>query len=236
VIASRPDAIAVTIPNDLSFSKSLHRAKSLHIPVVAVNSKPTLEDRSKNPYLAFVGMDDYQAGRKVAERALSSGKLGEHVVIINHQPGLSGLENRQKGIRDVLLAKNIRVDTLDISMDPASITTIIESHLNRYPDIKSVFCLGPQGVHGIGHHFYKKKRDLYITSFDLSTFTLQLIREGIVAFSIDQQPFAQGYKSVSELLQLLRQKHPPQNIDTGVFFVNKENADTVLELVKKGLR
>lgn len=236
VIASKPDAIALTVPNDLSFSKSLKKAQELKIPIVAVNSKPTLEDRKKNPYLAFVGMDDYQAGRRLAQRAFESGKLKDRVIVANHQPGHSGLENRQKGIEDYLKEKKIKVDKLDISSDPSSIRTILESHLTRYPTANSIFCLGPHCVHGIGRFFHEKKQEVYIASFDLSTFTLQLIREGIVAFTIDQQPFQQGYKSISSLVSLLRNKKNPEDIDTGGTFVSKENADTVIELVKKGLR
>lgn len=236
VIASRPDAIALTIPNDLSFSKSLKRAQQLKIPVIVVNAKPSFEDKTKNPYLAFIGMDDYQAGRKVAEKAYSSGKINSRVLIANHQPGHAGLENRQKGIEEFIKEKHIEVDKLDISSDPSAIQTMIESHLNHSPEIKTVFCLGPQCLHGIGHYFHEKKRDLYLASFDLSTFTLQLIREGIVAFSLDQQPYTQGYESVSRLLSLLRHHKPPQDLDTGMFFVTKENAHSVSELVKKGLR
>lgn len=235
-IASKPDAIALTVPDELSFSRSLKKAKQLKIPVIAVNSRPTHEDRNKNPYLSYIGMDDYEAGKKLAERAFASGKIGSRVIVANHQPGNSGLESRQLGIQEFLASKKISVDKLDISSDASAITTIIESHLVRYPTIKTVFCLGSACVHGIGRYFQNKKQDLYIASFDLSAFTIQLIKEGAVAFTIDQQPFEQGYKGISELVELLRKKKIAKNIDTGGAFVTKDNAESVYELVKKGLR
>lgn len=235
-IASKPDAIALTVPNDLSFSRSLKRAKQLGIPIIAVNSKPAKEDRSKNPYLSFIGMDDYAAGIKVAERTFASAKLGKRVVVANHQPGHSGLENRLLGISDYMSKKNIVVDKLDISSDPSAITTMIESYLTRYPEVSTVFCLGSHCVHGIGRHFHNKKKSLFIATFDLSSFTIQLIKEGVVAFTIDQQPFEQGYKGISELVGCVRGKKLAKDIDTGGAFVTKDNAESVFELVKMGLR
>ncbi len=232
VIASKPDAIALTIPNDLAFSRSLKKAETLKIPVIAVNSRP--KDTFKNHYHAFVGMDDYEAGKKVAEHAYASGRIKNRVVIANHQPGHNGLENRQRGIYEVITHHNIPVEKIDVSADVSTIASSLESHLKHFPDTSTIFCLGPPCAEGIGRYF--KDKHLYIVTFDLSSFTIQLIKEGLIAFTIDQQPYQQTYKSIEQLVLLLRKNEQTRNIDTGGSFVSLENADSVFELVKKGLR
>ena len=235
-IAAKPDAIALTVPNDLSLARSLRKARDLKIPVVLVNSRPSPQALAKNPHLAFIGMDDYVAGQKVGERAWASGKIQSRVLIANHQPGHAGLEHRRQGIQDYLSARGITVAKLDIGDDAAAVTNVLQSYLNRNPDTSAVFCLGPACLHAIGRFFQKKQRPIYLASFDLSPFTVQLIREGGVAFTIDQDPYRQGYLGISQLVALLRTHKFPQSVDTASSFVDKQNASEVFDLVKKGLR
>lgn len=235
-IASKPDALAVVIPNDLSLVYSLQKAKDLGIPVVAVNSKPNPEAINKNPYLSFIGMDDYLAGKKVGEHAWESKKISKRVIVANHQPGHSGLESRLRGISESLTAKGVIVDKLDIGNDEAAVTNILQGYLNSHPDSSGIFCLGPPCVHAIGRYFHHKGQKIFQASFDLSPFTIQLIKEGIIDFTIDQEPFLQGYLSVRELVALIRDKKKPRFIDTGGSFVDQTNAELVFDLVKKGLR
>lgn len=235
-LASKPRAIAISVPSDLSFARGLWKAKTGKIPVVVVNSKPDAAALPKNPYLAFVGMDDFVAGKRVAERALQSGKIRKQVLIANHQPGHLGLEQRLSGLSMVFEASGVHVDKLDISDDPANVTNTIQSYLNANPETSGVFCLGPTCVHAIGRHFKREGRPLYLATFDLSPFTVQLIKEGIVAFAIDQQPYKQGYAAVEQLVHLLREGREPRHIETASSFVDRANADQVFDLVKKGMR
>lgn len=139
-------------------------------------------------------------------------------------------------LNESLSAKGIIVDKLDISNDAAAVTNILQGYLNSHPDSSGIFCLGPPCVHSIGRYFHHKNHEIFLASFDLSPFTIQLIKEGIVNFTIDQQPFLQGYLSVQELVGLIRDKKKAHSIDTGGSFVDQTNADLVFDLVKKGLR
>lgn len=224
VIASKPDAIVTTLPNARSFSKSLQKAKSFKIPVLVVNTRPHEHNMKKNPYLAFIGMDDYEAGKSLAEYALEHEKLSKRVLIANHQPGHIGLENRLKGIRETLDKEKIHTDIVDISNDPSEVQNIIQTHLKRHPEIKTLFCLGPECVHGIGRYFRDQEQDIVMASFDISMFTKQLIEEKIVAFAIDQQPFQQGYRSVEELVKILRDGLEPKDVDTRAIIVEEETS------------
>ncbi len=235
-IAAKPDGIALSVPSDLSFSRGLKKAAKSNIPVVIVNTQPSPAAKAQNPHLSFIGMDDLTAGMRVAERALASGKLSKRVLIANHQPGHLGLEQRLKGLQTVFASKNIAVDKLDISDDAANVTNAIQSYLNKKRDATGVFCLGPTCVHSIGRYFQRQGRPIFLASFDLSPFTVQLIKEGIVAFTIDQQPYKQGYLGVDQLVRLIRDRRPPQSIETASSFIVKENANEVFELVKKGIR
>ena len=74
-------------------------------------------------------------------------------------------------------------------------------------------------------------------TFDLSANTLEAIRDGKVAFAIDQQQFLQGYLPIVHLALYNRYKVlPGGNLPTGPGFVTQDNAADVIELAAQGLR
>ena len=66
--------------------------------------------------------------------------------------------------------------------------------------------------------------------YDLTPVTLPLINEGVLSFTIDQQPYLQGWLPV---LQLFFYKYSsglvaPSNTNTGIAFVTKANVKPYL--------
>ena len=78
------------------------------------------------------------------------------------------------------------------------------------------FNLAAKGVHGGG--------------FDLVPRTLQSIHEGVLDFTIDQQPYLQGFYTVMEMVMFLASGGlvGPANINTGLKFVTKETVNPYL--------
>ena len=82
-------------------------------------------------------------------------------------------------------------------------------------------------------------RKITIGTVDLSGDAVTAIKDGKLAFAIDQQQFAQGYLSVSVLYLNLLNGHVlggGQPIYTGPGFVTKDNADLVQKLAAAGTR
>ena len=54
---------------------------------------------------------------------------------------------------------------------------------------------------------------------------VQMVRDGIIAGLIVQDPFRMGYDSIRIAVAASKGEHVPSNIDTGVYLVTKANID-----------
>jgi len=83
--------------------------------------------------------------------------------------------------------------------------------LKADPEIKVVICTGQADTEGAGlaieRHF--RGKGYRAAGFDLSPGTLRLIKAGHIQFTIDQQPYIQGYYPVIQLALYCRYGNPP---------------------------
>ncbi len=236
-ISEQPDGIAVTIPDRHLFAKALRHARDQGIPVVAFNTRPKGDDTRMNAfYAAYIGMDDYLAGKAAARRALASGRVGTHAVVVIQQAGHVGLEARYRGIRDVLVQRKIVVDKLDSSSDSAVVRRVFGKYMSEHSGVTAVFTLGPACAHPIAGLLADVKNHPYMASFDISPLTLKYIRTGVIDFTIDQQPYMQGYLSVQMLVLAARFRMTPTDVNTGVGVIDASNVEEVASLVKARIR
>ncbi len=70
----------------------------------------------------------------------------------------------------------------------------------------------------------------------LSPEILRLISADVIACTVDQQPYVQGFYPVLQVSQLCRYGIKPMNIDSGAVFVTNENVAAVSELCRQGYR
>ncbi len=235
-LRERPDGIALTISDPRLFSRLLHVAQKQRIPVIAFNTRPYHNSRDDNPYRAYIGMDDHLAGQVLARRLLQTGKAGKRVIVANQQVGHPGLEARVQGIREVLAPKGIAVDALDITSNPITSQQVMRDYLRKHPDVDTIITLGPIGTWAVEKLLQSTHRSIPVASFDISPRTLRLIKQGVVLFTIDQQPFMQGYLAVKMLMLTARYKMASPDINTGVGIIDRSNVDSVQELVKAHIR
>lgn len=235
-IAAKPQGIALSIPDDSAFIASLKEAERQGIKVIAFNVEPNTHAQKNNPYMAFIGMDEMLAGQRLAEKVFASGKLSGSVVVAMHQVGHVGLERRFLGIKKILSEKGIVVEKLDISSDAAQAQQMLKGYLTKHTAVSGVFFLGPPGLHAGGRMLHELYPNLVMASFDLTPLTLELIKNGTCSFSVDQQPFLQGFMAVTELSLAAKYQLQPANMNTGVSIVGEGNAGPLSQLVQQGVR
>ncbi len=116
----------------------------------------------------------------------------------------------------------------------------IQAKLTADPTIDGVFALNADiATGGAIPAAAAAGRKITIGTVDLSGDAVTAIKDGKLAFAIDQQQFAQGYLSVSVLYLNLLNGHVlggGQPIYTGPGFVTKDNADLVQKLAAAGTR
>lgn len=227
------DGIAVDIIDTADFDKPIAEAIAAGVPVVAFNT----DDTTQNARLSTVSQNLYQAGRTVGTRALEFIPPGSEVLVTMHDAGVSSLEERRRGIEDVLKPKGVKWTVVVGSPHPEKSREIIAKALAANPKIKTVLATGQADTEGAALAIEKLPGKGYrMAGFDLSPNILRLLDAGVIEFTIDQQPYTQGYYPVMQLTLLLRYGIKPSDIDAGASIITRKEAKGVMELKARNFR
>lgn len=234
-VANGYDGMAVNIIDPEGFDDAIQEAMAKGIPVVGFNVD---DHATPNARLSSVNQRLYDAGRSLGEHVLPFVPENARVLITKHDEGVSALEDRQRGIQEALQKKGIAWTVVVTGNDAARGARIIADALRKNPTIKIVLGTGQADTEAAGRAIESDFPDgrYWSAGFDLSPKTLQLILDGRIRCTIDQQPYIQGFYPVVQLTQYLRYGIMPSDIDAGAALIDKSNADRVRELTKQDYR
>ncbi len=236
-IDAHPGGIITTIPSATAFSSALHKAASESIPVIAVNTVPHDNSQSVNPYLAYVGQSNYQAGIGAGNEAISEFHLakGATVAIVDHEPFNISLTSREQGIESAFNSAGVKYTIVNTTDNPSAGASTVQAFITVHPTVTTYLSLGTTGTTQIVTALQQvgKLKKINVGGFDLDSATLHYIQQGEVRFTVDQQPFLQGYDSVKELYLLHQYGVAPENISTGPAYLTAENIASVGKYVNE---
>jgi simple sugar transport system substrate-binding protein len=229
------DGIAVNMIDPVAFDKVAAEAARKGVPAIAFNVD---DSHTPNARLAAVGQNMLEAGRKFGRQIFPSIAQSSHILLTMHDPDITALEDRAKGIQEELRSRNVRWTELITSTDREEAVKRIRAALQADPTIKTILSTGSADTEaaGLAIERYFSKRDYITAGFDLSPDILRMIEAGIIRFSIDQQPYSQGYLSVVNLTLQKRYGLAPSNIDTGAGIITAAEAPRVLKLSEQHFR
>jgi simple sugar transport system substrate-binding protein len=232
-VASKPDALIVTIPDPDAVGRSIEAAVKAGIPVISINSGA--EVFQKLGVKIHIGQEEYVAGKAAGERMKAGVKKG---IVINHEVGNVALDLRAKGFSDGLGQK---ADVVPVNgADQTAAQNAVAAYLQAHPDVDGILALGIGSAEPTlaALSSQGKTETIKFGSFDLSTAVLQALASKEMDFAIDQQQYLQGYLPVIILANYLKYGLLPASdrILTGPGFVTSENAKQVIELKTKGIR
>jgi simple sugar transport system substrate-binding protein len=232
-IASQPNGIAATLADPDALGPQVERAVSEDIPVVLLNAG--LEVWEELGALNYVGQTEFEAGVEAGKRMADEGV--SNALCINHEQGVATLDQRCSGFDQGLggTVKQIAVD----GSDPTAAQNGIETALRQNPDANGMLTLGPAGSEPALRALQEsgKQGSISFGTFDLSPEILKSVRDGDMLFAVDQQPYLQGYLSITFLTNYVQYLlHPVGVIPTGPAFVTREDAETVIRLSEEGIR
>jgi simple sugar transport system substrate-binding protein len=231
-IAAKADGIAVAIVDPTAFDEPTDRALAAGIPVVSYNA-----DRppgSKNNRLAYIGQDLYGSGFAMGQRivrAVGSGPVVGFIATpgsLNIQPRIDGakaaIQQSGTGIQFSEIATGAKVE------DELS---AIEAYYLGHKDVKGMYAVDAGSTQGTGQIMQKytlASKGVHAGGYDLLPKTLELVKSGDLDFTIDQQPYLQGFYPVVLLFlyKLSGGLSGPAEMDTGLLFVTKGTADPYL--------
>jgi simple sugar transport system substrate-binding protein len=237
-VASRPSALAISVPDPDALAASVKAAVAAGIPALSVNSGDAAWERLG--FLAHIGQTEYESGVAAGERLAAGG--AKRVLCVNHEVGNVSLDSRCRGLGDGLAKRGATMQVLGVSLaDPEDAAQRIRSALARDAAVDGMLMLGPGGAAPALAALRDTERlgRIAVGTFDLTPEVLAAVRDGQLLFAIDQQPYLQGYLAVVLLTKYLETKAMPgggQIIRTGPSFVTKENAADVIALAERGIR
>ena len=227
--------IALSIADAHAFTGPIRQAERSGIPVVAFNID-TSDGAAGN--LGAVRQDVHQAGKALGAKAAEHIGAGAKILATVHSDGVSALEARLKGIRESLASRRPVWKVICTGIVPEIAAERISTELSADPAIGAVLCTGQADTEGAGAAAagVPSERRPYVAGFDLSPRILQLVLDGVIQFTIDQQPYLQGFLPVIQLVLYLRYGIRPCVVDSGAAIIDRSNADRVLELCRAGYR
>lgn len=226
--ASGPNGIITTLADFDVLSGPIRAAVDQGINVIIMNSG-TPEQTREVGALMFVGQPEYDAGLAAGLRAKGDGV--ESFVCVNHVISNVVVGERCRGFADGL-GVELGSSMIDSGQDPSEIKNRVQAYLNANPDTDAVLTLGPTSANPtiLALEEMGLAGDIYFGTFDLGAEIVQGIKDGIIEWGIDQQPFLQAYLPVVVLTNYDRYGVlPGNNINSGPGFVTADG----LELVEK---
>jgi simple sugar transport system substrate-binding protein len=244
-LASNPDGIGTTIPDPAAVRDGVETARDLGIPVIAYNTAdPGAGTDQALPILFYIGGSEFSAGANNARRVFA--EAAEDGVTINHgvctiqEQGHSGLEARCSGVESVFDEEGVEIDRLNISNDPAESSGILADYFAANPDTNAIFMLGPLPSEALNLYIQEagvQPRQLYATSHDTGAGIYQMIKDGYLLQTIDQEPYLQGFETIMWLyLSSQYALQPVGDIFTSPFVIDETNVDRIITLTDAGYR
>jgi simple sugar transport system substrate-binding protein len=240
-IAAQPDAMVVMgHPGTPAMQSLLAQAKDAGIIVVVNNNE------LPGTGLSYFGLNNYQAGRNLAQLTIDNGKLkaGDKVLVYGaFIEGAAGFDVGQ-GSTEVLKENGIDFTTLQWSqeavLDPALSVPVLVAYLESNPDTKAIVVPGHGGITAVLDKVLKQAGkapgEVVTSGFDISTAAIQGVKDGYITVVLDQQPYLQGFMPV--VAAVLEKKYGIQGLqlNTGSGYLTQANVEALEALVKDGIR
>ncbi len=231
-VASKAAAIAVPIVDPRAFNAPTERALEAGIPVFAYNADAP--PGSGNKRLAYIGQDLYQSGYQMGERIVSMINSGL-VAIFIATPGQLNIQPRMDGAIAAIKksGKNIDVQSIASGATVNEELSRIRSFYLGHQNLKGMFAVDAGSTQGVAEVMQQSNlpaKGVHAGGYDLLPRTLQLISDGFLDFTIDQQAYLQGFYTVMEMFMFLVSGGltGPADINTGLKFVTKANVGPYL--------
>jgi simple sugar transport system substrate-binding protein len=102
--------------------------------------------------------------------------------------------------------------------------TVINSYAQGHPNTKGMFAVDAGSTQGVAQTIQKQnlKGKVQGGGYDLTPITEQLLAAGYINFTIDQQPYLQGFLPILELYLYKASQHLSgiADVDTGLKFLS----------------
>ena len=223
-VAAKVDGIACSLIDPTAFNSPVASALSAGIPVVAYNA-----DAKGNPRLAYIGQDLEFSGELMGEHIVELVPSGE-VALFIATPGSLNIQPRINGALTTLKKHpSIKTNVIATGAAVPAELTVIESYFVGHPNTKGMFAVDAGSTQGVAETIEKHGASGTVKGggYDMVEVTEKLLAAGDIQFTIDQQPYLQGFLPVVELYlhSVSKGLSGIADVDTGIKFLTKETVE-----------
>ncbi|MGO9902585.1 MAG: substrate-binding domain-containing protein [Solirubrobacteraceae bacterium] len=221
-VAAKVDGIATSLIDPTAFNAPVAAALAAGIPVVAYNA-----DEPQTGRLAYIGQDLLVSGQEMGQHIVSLLPSGGEIALFIATPGSANIQPRIDGAIDTLkTAPNIKYSVVATGAAVPAELTVINSWATGHPTAKGMFAVDAGSTQGLAQTIQKqglKAKGWVGGGYDLTPITEQLLAAGDIEFTIDQQPYLQGFLPILELYLYKASQGLSgiADVDTGLKFLTK---------------
>ena len=231
-IDSHVDGIATTLVTPDALIPTVKKAVAAGIPVDSFNSGTDFFKQAGS--LTHFSSNEFLAGQQAGQKAKAAGAT--KILCTIQQAGSVALEDRCKGVKDSFPnTENIQVN----GADDSAVTSAIQAKLSQDKDVNWVITLGAAQALDTIKAIKATNSNAKVGTFDLNIDAAQAVKDGLLQFCIDQQPYLQGYLAITQLYLFKKNGNIMGGggpVLTGPSFVDKTNIDTILPFVQANTR
>jgi simple sugar transport system substrate-binding protein len=222
-ISAKADGIAIALVDLKAFNGPIQKALDANIPVLGYNA-----DAADSGRLAYIGQDLFVSGQEMGKRIVDLVGEGD-VALFIATPGSLNIQPRIDGALDTIKKSGGKVTGHTVATGaalPKELSTI-DAYWLGHKDTKGMFAVDAGSTQGTAQVIKKYKlRDQGVKGggYDLLEPTIQLLEADEIDFTIDQQPYLQGFLPVLELFMYKASETLTgiADVNTGLKFLDKE--------------
>ena len=220
-VSAGVDGLAVALIDLKAFNSPVAAALAAKIPVVAYNA-----DAASNPRLAYIGQDLYVSGQEMGAHIASLVPSGDVAMFIA-TPGALNIQPRIDGALATLKSQSaIKTHVVATGAALPQELSTIDSYATAHPSTKGYFAVDGGSTQSVAQTIQKhnlRGSGVKGGGYDLTPITQQLLAAGQIDFTIDQQPYLQGFFPVLELYlyQATQSLTGIADVNTGLKFLDK---------------
>jgi len=217
------DGLAVSSASSDALKPVIAQAYDAGIPIISFNT-----DNPDSEQMGFVGQDLRGSGKAQAEELVSvlgDGATGK-VVVFSLDTGAGWSNDRFGGFEEGIEGSGLEiVGPVNVGNEPNAAYNTVESTMSGQSDVVAIAGLDCCSTTAAAQWIDQSGNSGKITmvGFDLLPQTAEFVADGVVTFTISQNPAEQGYQAVKVLYDYLTDGIEIEGVDTGAQFIDIDN-------------
>jgi simple sugar transport system substrate-binding protein len=229
-VSSKADGIAVSLVDLKAFNGPIQQALDAGIPVVGYNA-----DAPDSGRQSYIGQDLFLSGQEMGKRIVDLVGEGD-VALFIATPGSLNIQPRIDGAIDSIKKSGSGITHHTVASGaalPKELSTI-DAYWLGHKDTKGMFAVDAGSTQAVGQVIKKynlRDQDVKGGGYDLLAPTIELLGADQLDFTIDQQPYLQGFFPVFQLFMYKASQTLTgiADINTGLKFLDKETVKPYIE-------